>query len=326
MSASAILVEQTLSILIIIIVGVICYKTKLIDDATNSKLSTILLTLVQPVLIFTSFQMEFKKELVEGLLISLLLAFVTHIVAISISYIFIRRKNRKKALVDGVATVTYVVNEDVEVERLTSGYANVGFMGIPLAYGLYGSEGVLYVTAAVMAFNIFMWTHGVIMISGSKNLKFKDIIMRLRSPAIIAIFLGIVFFAFKIELPSVIDQSLNYIGNINTPFAMLIAGVTIAKTDIIKMFTRNLRKYYIVFLKLLLIPLILMLMYIWLPIDETVKMVAIIMAATPTSAIATILTVKYNKNSILASEIFAMTTVLCVFTIPFIIRLAELLM
>ncbi len=56
MSASAILVQQTLSILIIIIVGVISYKTILIDDATNSKLSNILLTLVQPVLIFTSFQ------------------------------------------------------------------------------------------------------------------------------------------------------------------------------------------------------------------------------------------------------------------------------
>lgn len=326
MSASAILVQQTLSILIIIIVGVICYKTKLIDDATNSKLSNILLTLVQPVLIFTSFQIEFKKELVEGLLISLLLAFVTHIVAISISYIFIRKKKRRIANIDGKPTVTYVDNEDLEVERLTCSYANMGFMGIPLAYGLFGSEGVLYVTAAVMAFNVFIWTHGVIMISGVRKVNFKDVIMRLRSPAIIAIFLGLIFFAFQIKLPSVIEQSLNYIGNMNTPFAMLVAGATIGKTDITKILTRNLRKYYMIFLKLLLIPVILMLIYVWLPIDETVKMVAIMLVATPTSTIATILTVRYNKNSLLASEIFAITTVLCVFTIPFIIRLAELLL
>lgn len=326
MSASAILVQQTLSILIIIIVGVICYKTKLIDDATNSKLSNILLTLVQPVLIFTSFQIEFKKKLVEGLLISLLLAFVTHIVAISISYIFIRKKKRRIANIDGKPTVTYVDNEDLEVERLTCSYANMGFMGIPLAYGLFGSEGVLYVTAAVMAFNVFIWTHGVIMISGVRKVNFKDVIMRLRSPAIIAIFLGLIFFAFQIKLPSVIEQSLNYIGNMNTPFAMLVAGATIGKTDITKILTRNLRKYYMIFLKLLLIPVILMLIYVWLPIDETVKMVAIMLVATPTSTIATILTVRYNKNSLLASEIFAITTVLCVFTIPFIIRLAELLL
>ena len=55
----------------------------------------------------------------------------------------------------------------------------MGFMGIPLAYGLFGSEGVLYVTAKpVMAFNVFIWTHGVIMISGVRKVNFKDVIMR----------------------------------------------------------------------------------------------------------------------------------------------------
>ncbi len=114
---------------------------------------------------------------------------------------------------DGKPTVTYVDNEYLDVDCLTCSYANMGFMGIPLAYGLFGSEGVLYVTAAVMAFSVFIWTHGVIMMSGVKKVNFKDVIMRLISPAIIAIFLGLIFFAFQIKLPSVIDQSLNYIGN-----------------------------------------------------------------------------------------------------------------
>ena len=48
MSISGILFEQTIVIFIIIIIGAICYKTKLIDDATNSKLSNILLMLVNP--------------------------------------------------------------------------------------------------------------------------------------------------------------------------------------------------------------------------------------------------------------------------------------
>jgi predicted permease len=107
---------------------------------------------------------------------------------------------------------------------------------------------------------------------------------------------------------------------------MLIAGVTIGKTNIIKLFTSNLRMYYSVFLKLILIPLIAVLIYVWLPIDEMVKMVAIIMAATPTSTIGTLFTIKYNKNSVLAAQIFAVTTLLCVFTIPIIFKIAELLM
>lgn len=326
MSTSGILIEQTLAILIILVIGSICYKTKLIDDTATGNLSNILLTLVQPVLIFTAFQMEFKFELMKGLFISMVLAFIIHIVAISVSYLLIRRKRRRGVVSNGQRKIAYVVNEDVEVERLATSYANMGFMGVPLALGIYGTEGVFYVTAYIMAFNLFMWTHGVIMISGSKNLKFKDIAARLRSPSIIAIFLGLIFFIFQIQLPEVINQALNYIGKINTPLAMLIAGASIAKTNVLRMFSGKLRNYYMVFIKLLLIPFIIMMMYVWLPIDEKVKMIAIMMTATPTTTIGTILTIKYKKNSVLAAEIFAMTTILCILTIPFIIWVAEQLM
>lgn len=324
-SISGILIEQIIVIFIIILIGVICYKTKLIDDVTNSKLSNILLMLINPVLIFVSYQREFSADLLEGLLISFLLAIITHIVAITISYILVRKKKRRTVMVDGIRIKKWIDNEDVEVERLSSSYANMGFMGIPLVYGIFGSEGVFYVTASVTVFNIFMWTHGVIMMSGSKNLKFKEIIKKLTTPTIIAIILGLVFFILQIRVPDVVYQSFSYIGDINTPFAMLIAGVTIGKTNIIQLFTKNLRMYYSVFLKLLLIPFVLVLLYIWLPIDETVKMIAIILGATPTSTIGTLFTIKYNKNSVLAAQIFTVTTLLCVITIPFIIRIAELL-
>lgn len=326
MSTSGILIEQTLSIFIILLTGVICYRTKLIDDDSNKKLTNILLTLAQPILIFTSFQMDFDIDLVVGLLISLVLAFATHIVAIIISYIFIRKKKRKIIIENGVRTVTYVVNEDAEVERLTGSYANMGLMGMPIIYGIYGSVGVFYVTAYVIAFNILMYTHGVIMISGNRKLKFRDIIDRFKSPAIIAIISGIIFFVFQIKLPKVIYQSLDNISRIYAPFGMIIAGATIAKTDLIKMLTGNLRRYYIVFLKLLLVPFVTMLIYVWLPIDETIKMVAIILSATPTTTIGTLLTIKYNKNSVFAAEVFAMTTLFSIVTIPFIIMIAELLM
>lgn len=326
MSTSSILIEQTLSIFIILLTGVICYRTKLIDDDSNKKLTNILLTLAQPILIFTSFQMDFDIDLVVGLLISLVLAFATHIVAIIISYIFIRKKKRKIIIENGVRTVTYVVNEDAEVERLTGSYANMGLMGMPIIYGIYGSVGVFYVTAYVIAFNILMYTHGVIMISGNRKLKFRDIIDRFKSPAIIAIISGIIFFVFQIKLPKVIYQSLDNISRIYAPFGMIIAGATIAKTDLIKMLTGNLRRYYIVFLKLLLVPFVTMLIYVWLPIDETIKMVAIILSATPTTTIGTLLTIKYNKNSVFAAEVFAMTTLFSIVTIPFIIMIAELLM
>lgn len=325
MSISGILIYQIAVIFIIIIIGVICYKTNLIDDATNSKLSNILLTLVNPIVIFVSYQRDFSYDLLEGLLISLLLSIITHIVGIIISYTLIRKKRRKIVTIDGSTTKSYVENENVEVERLQSIYSNLGFMGIPLVNSIFGSEGVFYVTASITIFNIFIWTHGVILMSGAENLKFKDIIEKLISPTIFAIIIGLLFFIFQIRVPDVVYEALDYIADLNTPFAMLIAGVTIGKTNIIKLFTKNLRTYYIAFIRLIIIPFVLLLLYIWLPINEMVKIVAIIMASSPTAASGALFAIKFNKNSVYAAEIFTVSTLFCILTIPLIVKIAELL-
>lgn len=326
MSLSAILIQQILIIFIIIVIGVICYRTKLIDDSTNSKLSDVLLMLVNPILIFVSYQRDFTVDLLEGLLISLLLAVATHIVAIIISYIFIQPTKRKVIIEDGIKTRSSRNNDDVEVERFSGIYANVGFMGIPLVNGIFGSEGVFYVTASLTIFNILVWTHGAIMMSGSKNLGLKEVVKKLMSPTIFAILIGLLFFILQIRLPVVFHQALTYVADMNTPLAMIIAGVTIGKTNIIKLFTKNLRIYYIAFLRLLLIPLISLLLYVWLPINQTVKITAILMAASPAATLSVIFAIRYDKNSILGAEIFTVTTLLCVITIPLLVKIAELLL
>ena len=120
-------------------------------------------------------------------------------------------------------------------------------------------------------------------------------------------------------------EALDYIADLNTPFAMLIAGVTIGKTNIIKLFTKNLRTYYIAFIRLIIIPFVLLLLYIWLPINEMVKIVAIIMASSPTAASGALFAIKFNKNSVYAAEIFTVSTLFCILTIPLIVKIAELL-
>lgn len=184
MSLSSILIHQILVVFIIIFIGVICYKTNLIDNETNSKLSDILLYLVTPVVIFVSYQRDFSKDMMEGLLISLLLATALHVIGILVSYVVIRRKRRQNTVIDGVRTKSYVDNENLEVERIACAYGNVGFMGIPLVNGIYGSEGVFYVTAYMTLFNIFIWTHGVMVMTGSKGLN-KKFLKKLISPTII---------------------------------------------------------------------------------------------------------------------------------------------
>lgn len=325
MSLSSILIHQILVVFIIIFIGVICYKTNLIDNETNSKLSDILLYLVTPAVIFVSYQRDFSADLMEGLIISLVLATVVHVIGILISYIVIRRKRRQTSVVDGIRTKSYVINENLEVERIASAYANVGFMGIPLVSGIYGSEGVFYVTAYITLFNIFIWTHGVMVMSGSKGLN-KTFLKKLISPTIISIFVGLLCFVFQIKVPTVVYEALDYVADFNTPLAMLVAGVTIGKSNIIKVFTRSIRSYYVIFIKLVFVPLIVLALVIKLPIPEMVKIISIIMAASPCATTIILFSIKYKKNSVYAAEIFTLAMIFCVVTIPLIVRLAEMLL
>ncbi len=321
MSPAQITLNQILIIFIIIIIGVICYRIKLIDEATNAKLSNILLMLVNPMVIFVAYQRAFSAELLNGLLISLLLSAVTHVVSILIAYLMLRKKKREILRIDGIRIKKYVENKDAEVERTNAIYANVGFMGIPLVNGIFGTEGVFYVTASITMFNIFLWTHGVIMMSGSSELNFKALMKKLMSPSIIAIVIGLICFLFQLMVPKVVKDAFTHIANMNTPFAMLIAGVTIGRTDLRKLL-KKFRVFYVTFIKLILIPVLLLLVYSRFPMNDIVFTTAVIMAAAPSATTGILFSIKYGKNSVLSAEIFTVTTLLCVLTIPLMVRLA----
>ncbi len=323
MSAAQITFNQIIIIFIIIIIGMICYKVKLIDEATNAKLSNILLLLVNPMVIFVAYQRSFSTELLEGLLISLLLSIVTHVVSILLAYLLIRKKKREINHQDGTGSSIVVENKDALVERINVIYANVGFMGIPLVNGIFGTEGVFYVTASITIFNLFLWTQGVIMMSGNNEWSFKVLMKKLLSPNIIAIGVGLICFLFQLMVPQVVKEALTHVANMNTPFAMLIAGVTIGRTDLRKLLKKY-RVFYVAFIKLLLLPVLLLLLYSRFPINNTVFTTAVIMAAAPSATTGILFSIKYGRNSVLSAEIFTVTTLLCALTIPLLVRLAEL--
>lgn len=302
MSLASIALNQILIMFLIIIVGIISYKFRIIDNTVNKKLSEFLLQIVNPLLIFNSYQRDFSKELLDGLLISFVLAFVTHVVAIGISYLFVRGKNR----------------DDVALERFSIIYTNCGFMGIPLINGIVGSEGVFYITAYLTVFNILIWTQGVIMITGRQSS--KAMIKTLLSPTIMSILLGIITFALQIKVPFIVFKSFEYIASMNTPLAMIVAGVTIAQTDIWRSFFK-LRIYMVVLLRLCIVPVVLLFLYTRFQINSTVITTSVLAAGCPAAATGTLFALRYNKNSLYASEIFGITTLISLVSLPLLMSL-----
>jgi hypothetical protein len=198
-------------------------------------------------------------------------------------------------------------------------------MGIPLINALIGSEGVFYIAVYLTAFNILLWTHGVILMTGKADIKTMG--KALLTPCIISVVLGVIFFVSGIRLPGFLATTANDIGSMNTPLAMLVAGVTIAQTNILNALKKG-RVYYITAIKLIILPIVTMLIMIpfakW-GVDKNIYMTMIVATACPTGASGTLFALRYNGDALYASELFGVTTFLSAFTIPLLLLLAGVL-
>lgn len=175
---------------------------------------------------------------------------------------------------------------DEAIERMGIIYSNCAFIGIPLVEGVLGKEGVFYVTAYLTVFNM-----------------------------------GLLLFFSQIRLPALLAGPVASLSALNTPLAMLIAGVNLAESDIWGSM-RNPRIYWIGFVKLIIIPLVTLAMLILLRADRTAAFVVFICAACPTGAMTTLFALKYNRNARYASEAFCSTTIFSLITMPILTLLA----
>lgn len=88
--------KQTVIMLVLIIVGVICAKTRIIGKETNRDLSGLVLNVINPVVILMSYQKEYRPELLKKLGMSFLLSAFAFAVMIALSYLLIRKKDGRE--------------------------------------------------------------------------------------------------------------------------------------------------------------------------------------------------------------------------------------
>ena len=291
MELSLILLKQVVIMLILVGIGAICYKVKLISKEGNKSLTNLILYVANPMLIITSYQQDFSYYLLKGLGITFVLSAAGFGIFGLFARIFIRK------------------GSDAVIERLNATYSNCGFMGIPLALALFGTEGVFYVTAVNTAFNIIIWTFGVYSVTKDKS--FISVKKIVTNPTIIATILGFVLFALRIKIPS----------SGVTPLAMVVAGVTIAQNNILKAFL-SARIYIVCALKLIIVPALLAVLFAFVPdINNTAVTTALMCLSCPSATIATMFAIRFNKSSGYSAQIFGVTTILSVISLPLIIGL-----
>ena len=152
MSLILISLNQISIMAILILVGVLCYKTKMVDRYQNQALSAITLNIITPMLIFQSYQTNLNAELARNLLGAFLLAVLSYILSLGVAPLFVKRRD----------------NHNYSIESVSVIYSNCGFIGIPLVQAVLGSDAVVFLTAYITISAIFTWTHGYLTVSEQK--------------------------------------------------------------------------------------------------------------------------------------------------------------
>ncbi len=299
--------QQVLILFLIVAVGFIADRLHVFTQSTAKASNDLLFYIITPTVIVQSFlNMEFNIKTASSFGIAFLCMAGTLTVGILLSIPFFNKSG-----------------DNSQVYKYAVSYGNMGYMALPLCQALLGSEGVFYCSAGVVAFNILCFTHGVWLMTkgkGKTKFDFKKLIF---NPGVISVLVSLPFFIFGIDLPSPINSAIGHISNLNTPVAMIFFGTYIANTDLKSMFKVK-ENYLVAFLKLIVMPSIMLVIFKVVGITGTMITACIISASVPSANNTAMFAAKYGKDTGVASQVVSFDSALSVLTIPVMIALSKL--
>lgn len=294
------IVNQVIILFVIMLIGYVAKKQGKISKELISGLGVLLLDITLPGMIIASFNQSFSKQKLMGILIVFVCALGIHLLSLILGKFLFRK------YADSTRTIL----------KFILIFSNCAYMGFPILESIFGKEGVLYGSIYNIAFNIFLWTAGVMMFSDQKEL--PDFKKAIYNPGMISVFIGMIIFLFSIKLPAPIYNSLDMLGKTTTPLSMIIIGSMLADADFKSIFTEY-ATYYGSLLRLIILPAIVLFVLKWIGLSGVMLGSLVISAAAPAAATTAVFAERYGGDESLASKIIFISTLLSLITMPGIV-------
>lgn len=187
--------------------------------------------------------------------------------------------------------------------------SNAGFMGIPVAEGLFGLEGVALANIYLIPMRVLMWSSGIAIFSGSHDWK-KTAKKVLTHPCIVAVALGVLGMLLRVKLPELLMKPIGYFSSCNTAMSMLIVGMILARIEA-KQFLDKTVLFFAAH-RLVILPTLVYLACLLLPVSPTARAVSVILAAMPVAVNTSILAEKYGGDSVFTTKLIIVSTLLSI--------------
>ncbi|WP_288658732.1 AEC family transporter [uncultured Limosilactobacillus sp.] len=300
---------QVVVIFLLMLLGVVIRKLSFLHSQSINDLTNIILYFLSPIVIIKAFEQPFSRARFNQLLVLVVAVFLTYFVSILLASLLFRRVR------------------DQNIRRIAiygSTYSNNGFMGIPLAQGLFGSIGVFYAVASMIGFNVMSWTQGIGIFQDRTQRRFgeqfKKIILK---PNIIAIIVGLIMFVTSYHLPKLLSSFIDYTSPAFTPMAMIVIDCNLANLSLkdvklpgslwVSLVVRN-----------LVFPILGALILLAMGVSGVPMVTTVILSACPVAGLVVLFTLQAGGDAKPATILMSISTILSLVTIPIVYGIVSL--
>jgi len=282
---------------LLVAAGVVLRKKGILPEGAKAILTDLVIYLILPCNIINSFFIEFNLEILKGFAVILTIASLIQIGCLMFAKVFYNREpeSRKKVLQYGTVC------------------SNAGFMGNPIAEGVYGAEGLMYASIFLIPQRIVMWSAGVSYFTESPDR--KTVVKKvLTHPCIIAVYIGLVLMITQVPLPAFLQNTIRSVGSCTTTVSMVLIGAILAEVEPGSILVSGIVRY--AFIRLFLLPLLVYVCCRAFHVTPLLSGVSVLLTGMPAGSTTAILASKYEGDYIFATKCVVVTTLLSLVTIP----------
>jgi malonate transporter len=287
-----------LPLYLLMLVGFVAIKTKLLPQDAIPTLGGFVLNIAMPALMINSFMsQDISESLNLGYLLAYAIGSLVVFGALALVFSLVLRKPFSHAIIAGFGSST----------------SNTGFVGLPVVTMVFGTSVFAAVSMTILVESLLMLPLALILAEAGQQKEKKllgilrDTLRNLtRSPLLIAIVSGSILSALGIRFPEPVVKTIGLLGGSAIPCALMIIGGVLATT---KSTGINLQPAWISISKLALHPAAMALAFLLFPgVPEEMRVTGIVLAASPMLTIYPIIGSQFNLQSLCATALIIATT------------------
>lgn len=281
------------------LIGAYLKKRGIVDSSGKKCLTDLCVNVVIPCNIFKSCLIEFNMGIFRSCALLLASAVVMQLICLTLNrFVFNRYPTQQKKVLQYCTIVPMS-----------------GFLGNPIAEGIYNELGVLYTSIFLIPMRVVMWSVGTTYFVADMEVDKKKVLKSvLTHPCLVAIYLGVLCMVTQIPLPGIVTETVRYIGTCNSALTMFIVGTILADVKLSEIVNRDTLAFSV--FRLAVLPAVAFGVGCVLGLDPVSLGISVLMTGMPAGATAAIFAARYESDAPFATKCVVMTTLVSMLTLP----------